>query len=86
LQFIEIDYDKCLVKTAQANIYSPGTSFLKSRIPWLSQRSNPKEDEKSNMTVLQVLNSTEERTRGSLLQYGLFNNLQDLFPYYLPKR
>jgi hypothetical protein len=76
------------MRYAEPNKYSPATGSLKSRIPWLSKRSKTKSTHQGEKfsSVLEAVMRSKQKTKGTLLKSGLFNNLQDMFPYYLPKR
>jgi hypothetical protein len=72
----------------EPDAYLAPTSSLKSRIPWLSSSTSAPDDSKdeTRSMILDVITKMKLMTEEGVLMSGLLNNLQDMFPNYLPKR
>jgi hypothetical protein len=68
----------------EPDAYLAPTSSLKSRIPWLSFPDDNKDETRS--MILDVITKMKLTTEEGVLMSGLMNNLQDMFPNYLPNR
>jgi hypothetical protein len=72
----------------EPDAYLAPTSSLKSRIPWLSSSTSAPDDSKdeTRSMILDVITKMKLTTEEGVLMSGLLNNLQDMFPNYLPNR